>query len=86
MTIEQLKTIHQARPFRPFTLYLADGRQVHVPHHEFLSHSPTGRTVVVHHTEEESFSILDLLLVTELKLDPAKSPTDSNGSGKRKKH
>jgi hypothetical protein len=67
MTIEQLRAMHQAVPFRPFTIDLADGRHLYVPHREFLSHSPSGRTVIVY-GEDESFSIIDLLLVTELKV------------------
>jgi hypothetical protein len=67
MTIEQLRTVHQAQPFRPFTMHLADGRTLKVPHREFLSHSPSGRTVIVHDSDE-SFSIVDLLLVTRLEV------------------
>jgi hypothetical protein len=67
MTIEQLRNVHQARPFRPFILHLADGRQLNVPHSEFLSHSPSGRTVIVHESDE-SYSIVDLLLVTRIEV------------------
>ena len=67
MPIEQLRSIHQAEPFRPFTMHLADGQQLRVPHREFLSHSPTGRTVVVFEPDE-SFSVVDLLLVTRLEV------------------
>lgn len=74
MTIEQLRSTHQANPFQPFTIRLADGRSLHVPHRDFLSHSPSGRTVIVYH-EDESFSIIDLLLVTELEV--------SDGKGRR---
>lgn len=70
MTIEQLRNTHHAQPFRPFTIYLADGRSYHVPHPEFLSQSPGGRTVIVYH-EDDSFSILDLLLITELRAEPS---------------
>lgn len=76
MTIEQLRAAHQAQPFRPFTIHLADGRSLRVPHREFLSHSPTGRTVIVYESDE-SFSIVDLLLVTRLEV------SKSNGA-KRK--
>ena len=78
MTIEQLKNLHQATPFRPFTLHLADGRQVPVPHRDFLSHSPSGRTVIVYGTGE-SFDVIDLPLVTSLHKQEA------NGSGKRRR-
>jgi hypothetical protein len=67
MTIEQLRTIHQATPFQPFTIHLADGRSLNVPHREFLSHSPSGRTVIVF-GDDDSFSVVDLLLVTELEV------------------
>ncbi len=81
MTIEQLRTVHQARPFRPFTLHLADGRSLHVPHNELLSHSPTGRTVMVHE-KEESFSIVDLLLVTRIE-ETDGVVVDSSGDGEQ---
>ena len=46
---------------------MADGREIHVPHPDFLSHSPVGRTVIAYH-ENDTFSILDLLLITELEV------------------
>jgi hypothetical protein len=67
MTIEQLRSIHQAAPFQPFAIHLADGRKLEVPHREFLSHSPSGRTIIVYHADD-SFSVVDLLLVTELEV------------------
>jgi hypothetical protein len=69
MTIEQLKEIHGSRPFKPFTIHLADGRSFRVEHPEFLSRSPSGRTIVVQQPEDK-LSILDLLLVTELEVHP----------------
>ena len=78
MTIEQLRNVHEARPFRPFVLHLADGRSLRVPHSEFLSHSPTGRTIIVYH-EDENFSILDLLLVTEIEVQG--EPSGTKGAG-----
>lgn len=69
MTIEQLRNVHSARPFRPFTIHMGDGRSFRVEHPEFLSHSPTGRTIIVYQ-EDDRFSILDLLLATELEVDP----------------
>ncbi len=80
MTIEQLRNVHQARPFRPFMIHMADGRSFHVPHGEFLSHSPSGRTVIVYHAGD-SFSIIDLLLINEIEVhDPASAPAKDNGS------
>ena len=72
MTIEQLRVAHQTRPFRPFTIHMADGRSFPIRHNEFLSHSPSGRTVIVHHPDD-SYAILDLLLMTELSFPAATS-------------
>jgi len=49
---------------------MADGRSFHVPHPDFLFMSPTGRTVIICQ-EDEEFSILDLLLMTEIQLAQA---------------
>jgi hypothetical protein len=67
MTIEQLEAIHQATPFKPFTIHLADGRSLHVPHRDFLLRHPRGRTLFVF-GEDDNFSVIDLLLVTELEV------------------
>lgn len=68
MNVEQLRAVREANPFRPFTIHLADGRSVRVPHRDYLAMSPGGRTVIVYQADE-AFSILDLLLVTELAVD-----------------
>ena len=72
MTIERLRNVHQAQPFHPFTIHLADGRTLPVPHRDFLSHSPSGRTVIVY-GDGDSFSIVDLLLVTEIEVHDSSS-------------
>jgi hypothetical protein len=66
VTIEQLKTMHQARPFKPFDIFLADGRSISVEHPELLSRSSSGRTIAVA-VENDAIEIVDLLLVTSLK-------------------
>ena len=62
-----------AQPFRPFTIHMGDGRVFFVKHRDFISRSPSGRTVIVH-GEDDSFSILDLLLITELEVHSAQQP------------
>jgi len=64
MTAEQLRTMREANPFRPFTIHLADGRMLTVPHRDFVSQSPAGRTIIVYRADE-AFSVVDLLLVTQ---------------------
>jgi hypothetical protein len=68
MTAEQLRTVRDATPFRPFTIHLADGRSLPVPHRDFLSMTPGGRTVIVYRGGE-AMSIVDIMLVTELSVD-----------------
>jgi len=75
MTLERMRAVHRAVPFLPFTIRLADGRSFHVPHPEFMSFSTTGRTVHIEYGNEE-FSIIDLLLVTEIHVSPS-SPTSA---------
>ncbi len=69
MTIEQLRRAIRATPFRPFTIRMADGGHFPIPHPDFLSVSPAGRTVVIYHTDD-SASIVDFLLMTEIELSP----------------
>ena len=73
MTVEQLKNVLHANPFRPFTIHLGDGRSFSVKHRDFVSRSPSGRTVIVH-GDDDSFSILDMLLVTELEVHSPGKP------------
>jgi hypothetical protein len=52
---------------------MADGRAFYVTHPDFVALSPSGRTVIVYEPDE-NFSILDLLLMSELQV--------TNGSGR----
>lgn len=71
MTIEQLRRVHQARPFRRFTLRLADGSRLPVPHPEFLWLHPRGRTAIVA-TPNDGFQIVDVLLVAAIEVGNGK--------------
>lgn len=72
MKIEDLRTLHQARPFRPFAIHTADGRTFPIPHSEFLAYDPDGSTIVALRASD-SFSVLDLGLVTELEILPERA-------------
>jgi hypothetical protein len=67
MTVEQLRTLLRAQPFRPFVIHLADGREVEVLHQEFAIISPKGRTAIVYRPDE-SFEFIDVMLVTSLEV------------------
>ena len=81
MTIEQVRRLYDAQPFRPFVMHLADGRELPVHHREFMASAPSGRTVIVYQPDD-SFNIVDLLLVTDLEV---KSENDDNRRGRRKR-
>jgi len=68
MTIEQMRAAREANPFRPFTMHLANGRTYRIHHRDYLSMSPSGRTVIVYQ-DDDAFSILDLSRVAELKME-----------------
>ena len=79
MTIERLKEMYDARPFRPFLLHLADGRAIPVASREFIMAVPSGRTLVVTQPDD-TLNIIDLLLVTDVEFKPIR-----NGSGKKRR-
>jgi hypothetical protein len=70
MTIEQLRAAYDAKPFRPFVIHLADGRELPVDHREFILTVPSGRTIVVCQPDD-TLNIVDLLLVTDLEIKPS---------------
>ena len=67
MTIDQFRSTLHANPFRPFTIRMVDGRSFDVVHRDYVAQSPTGRTVVIYQPDE-SHSMLDLLLMSELEV------------------
>ena len=69
MTVERIRQLYDAQPFRPFILHLADGRHIPVHHREFIATAPSGRTVVVLQPDD-TMNIIDLLLVTDLEIIP----------------
>ena len=79
MTIEQLRNVYDAQPFRPFVIHLADGRHIPVRHREFIMAVPSGRTVLVCQPDD-TVNMIDRLLVTDLEL----KPTDQ-GSRRRRR-
>ena len=68
MTINSLQETLRAVPFKPFTMHLADGRSVPVPHPDFITVTGAGRTAIVASRTEDRFTIIDLLLVTQLEV------------------
>lgn len=69
MTNDQFRSTLRQMPFRPFTIRMADGRAFDVVHPDFVAQSPSGRTAIIFQSDE-SYSVLNLLLMTELEVSP----------------
>lgn len=67
MTIEQLRAVQQATPFRPYVLQPADGDRIVVRHPELVLITPGGRTIAVA-TSADAVKIIDLSLVTAIDI------------------
>jgi hypothetical protein len=65
MTAEQFQAAIKARPFRPFSVHVADQHVIAVRHPELAWQTEGGRTIFVN-TGGEKVEIVDLLLVTRL--------------------
>lgn len=78
MTVEQLRRTRSTQPFQPFTIFLADGRTLDVPHPEFLYIPPkTDRSVFVS-DDAGLVETVDVLLIVSLK------PKRGHSNGRRK--
>lgn len=71
MTVTALKDHLDATPFAPFDLVTASGKSCRVNHPDFFAFSPTGRTCVVF-GEDDHFTTINLLTITELVSKPAR--------------
>ncbi len=72
MTTGQLKGHLEASPFRAFKMITADGHRIRVPHGDYVSVGPKGRTVIVW-TNNEGFPVVDVMLVTRLEFAQPKA-------------
>lgn len=70
MDLKHLKELHAARPFRPFTLHLADGRKKRVDHPELMAFLGNGRTVFMADARGDTFDLIDLILNVSAKVSP----------------
>jgi hypothetical protein len=68
MTMENLRSVVHKAPFQPFTIHLADGHELHVPHPDFLALAGGGGRAVLMSMQGESFTVIDLSLITRLEV------------------
>lgn len=80
MDLKHLKQLYEARPFRPFTMCLADGRKRHVPHPELMAFLGNGRTVFWADGKSDAFELIDLILIVSAEVGPS-----SHGRSERRR-
>jgi len=83
MRNEDLKEAIKAEPFKPFLIRMADGREYHVPHPEFILLTPSGRMAIVV-LPNDAVTHLDTMLITSLLFDKNRNGRGGKGHGRRK--
>ena len=69
MTIERIRELCHAEPFRSFTIHLPGGRLVQVEEPDFVALAPTGRLVAVYQPDD-SETVMDVRLVSDITINP----------------
>jgi hypothetical protein len=67
--IEQIRHLYWQKPFKPFTIHLADGRSLSVTHPEFMAFSPIGQGISVFQADGAAHYVY-LTLVTDVVETP----------------
>lgn len=66
MTAKAIQDYLEAVPFRPFTLVTASGEKYYIPHEDYVTFTPSRRVAFVYR-DEELFSALDVLTITDIQ-------------------
>jgi hypothetical protein len=71
--VEELRHLLRGAAFRPFTVY-SEGKPYSIPHPEFATLTPRGRTLIVMHKDDDALDLLDVSLIARAEIhDPARS-------------
>lgn len=69
MSADELKRLLNAVPFRPFAVYLPSEKTFRIPHSDFASLAPNGRTLIIWIQNSGAFDILDVPLITRVEVE-----------------
>ncbi len=83
MRIEELKKMKDRRPFEPFLIRMADGRELPVKHPDAVSWDPDQIRIAVCGMPGGGTEIIDVALVTSLGLPAQAPPPTPEGNGER---
>ncbi len=78
MTIEEIKTAKDQRPYQPFVIHLADGRELSVSHPDGVAWNPGARRIVVcgvpaRGDTNGGWEIIDVSLITSLSVQESQT-------------
>lgn len=77
MTLDEFRSVLHKAPFAPFTIRLADGHTLDVPHPDFVALTGGGLSAVVTFPKSNAFTVVDLMLVTRLEIAAPSQPLHS---------
>lgn len=66
MNVKSIREFCEAKPFRPFSVHLADGRAIPVEHPELVFFPPSNQEVLIYQ-QDNSFDFVDVFQITSLK-------------------
>ena len=81
MLLDEIRSLIQARPFRPFTVHVSDGSEVLVHHHDYAWVLPSGFQLFVE-TKEGRVRIINVSQITQLSY-PSETELEIVGTGTR---
>jgi hypothetical protein len=81
MDIAGIRQALHRQPFQPFTLRLADGRSLHVPHPDFVA---VGNRRIVVVSEDDTTSMIEPLLVVSIDTAPAQAKGGNDGPRRKR--
>ncbi|MEP6820829.1 MAG: hypothetical protein ABI946_00605 [Chthoniobacterales bacterium] len=74
MKLDQLREVMHAAPFVPFTIYVADGSTVEIPHPDFIAlWEPRTAIVVSPPHQKPSYCQIDVTMITQLEIHGAQA-------------
>jgi hypothetical protein len=80
MTIAELKKAKDIRPFRPFLIRMADGREIAVRHPDAVAWEDDSRRIAVCILAGGAWEVIDVSLATSLTIPAAAGGSaESNG-------
>lgn len=76
-SIEELKKVKDRRPFEPFHIHMADGRDLRITHPDNVAWNPGDFTRVVFVGHTDGWEVLDLTLITSIRVPHPEAARDA---------